>query len=139
MQPFQLGDWCLPPGTRVVTQASAVHADDRFHPNAASFDPERYVGHKPDTYSWIPFGGGVRRCLGASFAQLEMDVVLRTMLRHFELMPADAPGERESFRGVAFAPARGGVAVVRRRGTPIGSAASEHVGQSRPADKEVVV
>ena len=139
MQPFQLGDWCLPPGTRVVTQASAVHADDRFHPNAASFDPERYVGHKPDTYSWIPFGGGVRRCLGASFAQLEMDVVLRTMLRHFELMPADAPGERESFRGVAFAPARGGVAVVWRRGTPIGSAASEHVGQSRPADKEVVV
>jgi cytochrome P450 len=122
MQPFQLGEWRLAPGTRVVTQASAVHADDRFHPNAASFDPDRYVGRKPDTYSWIPFGGGVRRCLGAAFAQLEMDVVLRTMLRHFELVATDAPGEHESFRGVAFAPARGGIAVVRRRSTPLGSA-----------------
>jgi cytochrome P450 len=122
MQPFQLGGWRLPPGTRVVTQMAAVHADDRFHLDADSFNPDRYVGRKPDTYSWIPFGGGVRRCLGAAFAQLEMDVVLRTMLRHFELVPTDARGERESFRGVAFAPARGGVAVVRRRATPLGRA-----------------
>lgn len=149
MQPFHLGDWRLAPGTRVVTQASAVHADERFHRNAESFDPDRYVGHKPDTYSWIPFGGGVRRCLGAAFAQLEMDVVLRTMLRHFELVPDDAPGERESFRGVAFAPARGGVAVVRRRGRPLGRASSvavaatgcpvdhDHADQTRTADQEV--
>jgi cytochrome P450 len=124
MQPFQLGEWRLPPGTRVVTQASVMHADERFHPNAASFDPDRYVGRKPDTYSWIPFGGGVRRCIGAAFAQFEMDVVIRTLLRHFELVPTDAPGERESFRGVAFAPANGGVAAVRRRREPLGSAGS---------------
>jgi cytochrome P450 len=125
MQPFRLGEWRLPPGTRVVTPASVVHADDRFHPNAARFAPDRYVGRKPDTYSWIPFGGGVRRCLGAAFAQFEMDVVIRTMLRQFELLPTDDPGERESFRGVAFAPADGGVGVVRRRRTPLGDRSSE--------------
>jgi cytochrome P450 family 138 len=123
MKPFQLGEWHLPPGTRVVTQASVLHSDERFYPHAASFDPDRYVGRKPDTYSWIPFGGGVRRCIGAAFAQLEMDVVMRTMLRHFELLPTNAPGERESFRGVAFAPAKGGVAVVRRRWQPLGEEA----------------
>jgi cytochrome P450 family 138 len=125
MQPFDLGRWRLPPGTRVVTEASALHRDERFHSNASRFDPDRYIGHKPDTYAWIPFGGGVRRCIGAAFAQLEMDVVLRTMLRHFALVATDAPGERESFRGVAFAPADGGVAVVRRRSTPLAATAGE--------------
>ncbi len=119
MQPFELGEWHLPPGTRVVTQAATLHRDNRFHPNAERFDPDRYVGRKPDTYAWIPFGGGIRRCLGAAFAQLEMDVVIRAMLRHFELQPTREPGERQHFRGVAFAPAKGGVAVVRRRRRPL--------------------
>ena len=57
----------------------------------------------------------MRRCLGAAFAQFEIDVVLRTLLRNFELQATDAPGESESFRGVAFAPSKGGAAVVRRR------------------------
>ncbi len=135
MQPFQLGEWRLPPGTRVVTQIAVTHDDNRFHPNAARFDPDRYVGRKPDTYSWIPFGGGVRRCLGAAFAQLEMDVVIRTMLRHFELVPTDARGERESFRGVAFAPADGGIAVVRRRVSPLGSVSvNGNAAQACPVD-----
>jgi cytochrome P450 family 138 len=125
MKPFQLGEWRLPPGIRVVTDASALHDDDRFHADAGSFDPDRYVGRKPDTYSWIPFGGGVRRCLGAAFAQLEMEVVIRTMLRHFELRTTDEPGERESFRGVAFAPRDGGVAVVKRRREPLGNRSGE--------------
>lgn len=122
MQPFELGEWRLPPGTRLVTEATVMHRDERFHANASGFDPDRYVGHKPDTYAWIPFGGGIRRCIGAAFAQLEMDIVIRTVLRHFELLPTDAPGERESFRGVAFAPAKGGLAAVRRRTTPLGNA-----------------
>ena len=125
MQPFELGAWRLPPGTRLVTEASVLQRDERFHPNATSFDPDRYLGHKPETYAWIPFGGGVRRCIGAAFAQLEMDVVIRTMLRHFELLPTEATGERESFRGVAFAPAKGGLAVVRRRRAPLGAAAND--------------
>jgi hypothetical protein len=115
MKPLELGEWRLPPGSRVVTGIVPMHEDSRFHEDADRFDPDRYLGRKPDTYAWIPFGGGVRRCLGAAFAQFEIDVVLRTLLRNFELLPTDEGPERESFRGVAFAPGRGGVAVVRRR------------------------
>jgi cytochrome P450 len=115
MKPFEVGEWRLPPGSRVVTGIVPMHEDGRFHEGGERFDPDRYVGRKPDTYAWIPFGGGLRRCLGAAFAQFEIDVVLRTLLRNFELRPTDDPPERESFRGVAFAPGKGGVAVVHRR------------------------
>jgi len=125
VQPFELGDWRIPPGTRIFTAGSVIQEDERFHPRAASFDPSRYVDRKPDTYSWIPFGGGTRRCLGAAFALFEMDVVLRTMLRHFELLPASGSEEPESFRGVAFAPAKGGMGRVRRRRTPLGQGSAD--------------
>jgi cytochrome P450 len=115
MKPFELGEWLIPPGASVVTGIAPLHHDGRFHARAERFEPGRYVGKKPDTYAWIPFGGGMRRCLGAAFAQFEIDVVLRTLLRNFELQATSAPGERESFRGVAFAPSKGGAAVVRRR------------------------
>jgi cytochrome P450 len=122
MQPFQLGGWTVPPGTVLLTSSSVMHADDRLHPHAADFDPDRYVDAKPGTYSWIPFGGGRRRCVGAAFALLEMDVVLRTLLRHFELVPTGDAPERESFRGLAYAPAKGGIGRVRRRPVPLGTA-----------------
>jgi cytochrome P450 family 138 len=115
MKPFEIGGWRMPPGSWVVTGIAPLHHDRRFHECAERFEPDRYVGKKPDTYAWIPFGGGVRRCLGAAFAQFEIDVVLRTLLRNFELQTTSEPGEREKFRGVAFAPSGGGVAVVRRR------------------------
>ncbi len=133
MKPFALGEWHLPPGMRVVTQAATLHRDERFHPHARSFDPDRYIGQKPDTYAWVPFGGGVRRCIGAAFAQLEMDVVIRTMLQHFELLASGAPGERQRFRGVAFAPSRGGRAVVRRRPHRLG-ASDEDRGEAARGD-----
>ncbi|MBS1678114.1 MAG: cytochrome P450 [Actinobacteria bacterium] len=123
MKPFELGEWLVPPGSSIVTGIAPVHHDDRFHARAERFEPDRYVGRKPDTYAWIPFGGGLRRCLGAAFAQFEIDVVLRTLLRSFELQATSEPGERESFRGVAFAPSKGGAAVVRRR--PLGQAEPE--------------
>jgi cytochrome P450 family 138 len=125
MKPFELGRWRVPPGHRVVTGIALMHRDDRFHATARRFEPDRFVGKKPDTYAWIPFGGGVRRCIGAAFAQFEIDVVLRTLLRNFELQPTDAPGEHEGFRGVAFAPAKGGVTVVRRRALPLEAAEPE--------------
>ncbi|HEX3737280.1 MAG TPA: cytochrome P450 [Solirubrobacterales bacterium] len=118
VKPFEVDGWRLAPGSRVVTGIALVHKDGRFHPEAERFEPDRYLGKKPDTYSWIPFGGGVRRCLGAAFAQFEIDTVLRTLLRSFELQTTNEPGEREKFRGVAFAPSKGGVAVVRRRALP---------------------
>ena len=115
MKPFDLGRWRLAPGTFVFTLAPVMHHDPRFHDAPNRFDPDRYIGAKPDTYAWIPFGGGRRRCLGAAFAQMEMDVVLRTVLRRFALVPTSEPPEREAFRGLSFGPAKGGVAVVRRR------------------------
>jgi cytochrome P450 len=66
-------------------------------------------------YSWVPFGGGTRRCLGAAFANMEMNVVLRTILREFRLVPTSSRDERMHSRGVAFAPGGGGRAVVYRR------------------------
>ena len=119
-KPFEIGDWRLPPGTAIMAAGVTLHDDERFHERADAFDPDRYVGRKPDTYAWIPFGGGMRRCIGASFALMEMDVVLRTMLRHFELLPTSDRPERPRFRGVATAPAKGGMARVRRRRVPLG-------------------
>jgi cytochrome P450 len=111
---FALGEWRIPKGHRVFAAANLIHRDERFFERARQFDPDRFVGRKPDTYTWIPFGGGTRRCIGAAFAQMEMDVVLRTLLREFDLQSTSEPGERWHNRGVAFAPARGGRAVLRR-------------------------
>jgi hypothetical protein len=111
---FELGEWRIPKGHRVVTSAQMIHNDERFFERPGQFQPDRFVGRKPDTYTWIPFGGGTRRCIGAAFAQMEMDIVLRTLLREFDLETTTAPGERWRSRGVAFAPAGGGLAVVRR-------------------------
>ena len=70
--------------------------------------PERFLGAKVDPYAWFPFGGGIRRCLGASFALMEMNVVLGTVLRSVKLAPSRARGESVTRRAITFAPARGG-------------------------------
>jgi cytochrome P450 len=119
-----LGQWVLPRGYTVMVSIGLIHDDDSVFPNAAAFDPDRFVDVNPDTYSWVPFGGGTRRCIGAAFAAMEMDVVLRTLLRDFELQTTDEPAERWHSRGVAWAPERGGQAVVRRRKTTEGSEAA---------------
>ncbi|MFI5585361.1 cytochrome P450 [Amycolatopsis sp. NPDC051758] len=114
---FQLGRWTLPKGYAVLVSIALIHDDDAVFPHAATFDPHRFAGARPDLYQWIPFGGGTRRCLGAAFATMEMTVVLRTLLRDFTLVPTTEPDERWHSRGVAYAPAKGGRAVVRRRTT----------------------
>ena len=112
---FELGEWRIPRGHRIVQMATLMHFDPRYFERPDEFLPDRFLGRAPDTYTWIPFGGGTRRCVGAAFAKMEMNVVLRTMLREVELEPTTEPDERWRPRGVAFAPARGGRAVVRRR------------------------
>src|SRR4051795_2281481 len=118
-EPYALGDWVLPTGTVIMLSAQLIHNDARWYDEPQRFDPDRFLGRKPDTYKWIPFGGGMRRCIGAAFAHMEMDIVLRTLLSHFELAAASDRGEGWRFRGVAFAPRRGGLAVVRRRPGPL--------------------
>ncbi len=112
---LRLGQWTLPEGQVVLVSIYLIHHDEALFPNARSFDPDRFVDSRPDTYQWIPFGGGARRCIGAAFAQMEMNVVLRTLLRDFTLEPTSERGERWHSRGVAYCPAKGGRAVVRRR------------------------
>lgn len=118
-QPFALGEWLLPPQTLVVVDGLAMHCDPAIFPAPERFDPDRFLGVKPDTYAWVPFGGGRRRCIGAAFAHLEMDVVLRVLIERLELLPTRKRDERWRFRGVAFAPSRGGVVRMRRRAVPL--------------------
>jgi len=112
---MRVGRWTLTRGQYVLVSISLIHNDDSVFPDAGSFDPDRFTDGKADVYKWIPFGGGARRCIGAAFAQMEMDVVLRTLLRDYAIMPTQQPGERVSSRGVANAPDKGGRVVVRRR------------------------
>jgi cytochrome P450 family 138 len=111
---FDLGDWRIPHGYTVMIAIANVHANADVFPNPDRFDPDRFVGTRAPT-AWIPFGGGTRRCIGAAFANVEMDVVLRTMLRHLVIETDDAPDEKVHFRGIAFTPKDGGRITVRRR------------------------
>ena len=112
---IRLGDWVLPPGTNVIVNFQLAHESEENFPDAASFNPDRFLGTNPKAFRWIPFGGGVNRCVGAGFANMEMDIALRTLLREFRFAPTDAPGERRQNRGSSIAPARGARAVVYRR------------------------
>jgi cytochrome P450 family 138 len=112
---FQLGEWVIPRGDSIIVCIGQIHCNPDVFPDPERFDPQRYIGTKPSALSWIPFGGGTRRCVGAAFANMEMDVVLRIVLRHFTIETIDAPGERWHGRGVAFTPKDGGRIVVRRR------------------------
>jgi cytochrome P450 family 138 len=111
---FDLGEWRIPHGYTVMVSVGNVHANPEAFPNPERFDPYRFMGTRPPT-AWVAFGGGTRRCVGAAFANVEMDVVLRTVLRHFAIETDDAPDEKIHFRGVAYTPKDGGRIVVRRR------------------------
>jgi cytochrome P450 len=112
---FRLGDWVIPEDTTVWASIQLVHESEEHFRDAASFNPDRFAGAAPNPFTWVPWGGGIHRCVGAAFAHMEMDVVLRTLLREFRFAPTDAPDERRHNRGVAIAPGRGGRAVVYRR------------------------
>src|SRR4029077_9806966 len=112
---IRLGDWVIPQDTTVIFSIQLAHESEQSFLDAASFNPDRFVGAVPKPFAWIPYGGGVNRCIGAAFAHMEMDVTLRTLLRELQFAPTDAPGERRHNRGVTTAPGRGGRAVVYRR------------------------
>jgi cytochrome P450 family 138 len=111
---FDLGDWRIPHGYTIMIAISNVHENADVFPNPERFDPDRFVGTRAPT-AWVPFGGGTRRCIGAAFANVEMDVVLRTILQHFTIETDDTPDEKIHFRGIAFTPKDGGRIVVHRR------------------------
>ncbi|MBT0568274.1 cytochrome P450 [Williamsia sp. CHRR-6] len=112
---FTLGPWTVRKGQTLIAAMGLVHDDPDVFDQPHRFDPDRFVGGRADTTSPMPFGGGTRRCIGAAFATMELKVVLRTLLREFDVQPTTQRGERWHSRGVALAPGRGGRVVVSRR------------------------
>jgi cytochrome P450 len=117
-QPIEIGGVRYPPGVALVANAHLLHHDPAIYPEPYAFRPERFLRKPPSTYTWIPFGGGRRRCLGASFALLEMQIVLRTVLRHCELQHSDARSEATRRRSITVSPARGSRVTLRDRLLP---------------------
>jgi cytochrome P450 family 138 len=114
-QTYRLGEWEIPRGHSILVGITQLHENPELFGEPERFDPQRFIGTKPSALSWVPFGGGTRRCVGAAFANMEMDVVLRIVLRHFTIETTDAPDEPWHCRGVAYTPKHGGRVVVRRR------------------------
>jgi cytochrome P450 len=117
---IRLADWVIPQDTNLVFSIPLVHDSEQSFADAGSFNPDRFIG-APKPAAWIPFGGGLNRCVGAAFATMESDITLRTLLREFRFAPTDAPAERGRWRGVANVPARGARAVVFRRNGKVSS------------------
>jgi cytochrome P450 family 135 len=118
-QELRVGSYTLPAGTRVTPSIYLTNRNPRAYAQPAEFMPERFLGKSPETFSWIPFGGGIRRCIGASFAQLEMKLMLRTMLGELEpRLPARGVwrrGEWNRRRAITLVPAAGTRVVWERR------------------------
>jgi cytochrome P450 family 135 len=108
----------LPAGTDVTPAIWLTHTRADLYPEPYAFRPERFLEDSPTTYGWIPFGGGIRRCLGAAFAEMEMRVVLEAILQRRALSPASDRAERVTRRNVTFSPGKGTLVRSRRRKVP---------------------
>jgi cytochrome P450 len=113
--PWRLGEYVVPPETGVLVSILLVHHRDDVYPRPFEFRPERFVGRKPGTYTWIPFGGGIRRCLGAALAMAEQRVVLDAVTRRTDMHAPDPRPERARNRNVTMIPAHGARVVVSAR------------------------
>ena len=115
MVPWRLGEYAVRADTPVTMSILLLHHREDLYPDPFAFRPERWAGHKPGTYEWIPFGGGIRRCLGAALAMAEQRVVLTAMARHLDIEAPDPEAERARHRNVTMIPARGATVCVRAR------------------------
>ncbi len=116
VKPIEVGGWSYPTGCSLVLNGYLLHHDPDIYPDPFAFRPERFLDEGPGTYTWIPFGGGRRRCLGASFAMLEMKIVLRSALSTLTLHPAGERSEVARRRNITVRPSRGARAVLSERG-----------------------
>ena len=115
IEPVEVGGWRYEPGVCLIADAYLLHHDPDIYPDPYAFRPERFLDEQPGTYTWIPFGGGRRRCLGASFAMLEMKIVLRAVLAQNEVAPAASDDEGARRRSITLSPRAGSRAVLRAR------------------------
>ncbi|SOJ53042.1 Putative cytochrome P450 135B1 [Mycobacterium simulans] len=128
-EPVKLAGYRLPAGVLVAPAIGLVHASADQYPNPDRFDPDRMLGTTLSPSTWLPFGGGNRRCLGAAFAMVEMRVVLREVLRRVELSTTTAPDERQRLKHVTFVPHRG--ARIRVQAIRADQATSRAIAQPR--------
>ena len=118
--PFEVGGYTVPAGAFVGTSTRLVHSRPDLYPEPEAFRPERFEDRGAETYSWIPFGGGTRRCLGAAFATFEMKTVLRRVVERCDLIAPNPKPERAKQRFVIYVPSRGaGVVLRQRRSAPV--------------------
>jgi cytochrome P450 family 135 len=132
---FEVGGWTLPPGVHVTPCIYLTHRRADLWDEPTAFRPERFLDGAPDPYTFIPFGGGTRRCLGAAFATLELREVLRAAAARFDLRPDRAEGERMRRRSITLTPARGGYVIP----DSLASSAARHadVLPPQPPDREL--
>jgi cytochrome P450 len=109
LEPFDVGGWTVDEGPTVIVDIDAIHHDPGNYSDPEAFRPERFLEEQqePTPFTWIPFGGGAHRCMGAAFAMLEMRAMLCGLLTRYELAPVSARGERPHRRGVTQAPREG--------------------------------
>jgi cytochrome P450 len=112
--PVRLGDQAVPAGTLLLIPPPLIHSEAATE-DGDKFEIARFRGGQPDPHTWLPFGGGERRCLGASFAQLELREILHQIIVRFEVLPTGSEPERPRLYGTALVPALGGCVVLRRR------------------------
>lgn len=112
--PWQLGEFTVPAGSGIVISIVLLHHRNDVYPQPFAFRPERFLGVKPGTYTWIPFGGGIRRCLGATLAMAEQRVVMRAIARRTDMVAPDPEPERMRHRNVTMVPAKGTVVKIDR-------------------------
>jgi cytochrome P450 len=115
---LQVGDYEVGVGEQVNACIYLVHTRDDLYESPYEFRPERFLDSTPETYSWIPFGGGTRRCIGAAFATMEMKVVLRSVLSRVRLDPATDAPEPVGRRNITLSPKNGTPAILRERLSP---------------------
>ncbi len=132
LEPLELGGYELPAGTVVAPCVYLIHRNEEIYPQPRHFLPERFLEQPPGTYTWIPFGGGTRRCLAASYAELEMKRVLRTVLSEVELRPADADSEHARRSAISFSPDKRGRVIAEPR-TPVPAVVEEPSEPWRPS------
>ena len=125
VEPMEIAGHELPAGVSVAPCIYLMHRRPDLYPDPHAFRPERFLETPPGTYTWIPFGGGVRRCIGASFAQFEMKMVLRAVLSRLSLSAADASPERPVRRAITHVPAHGAAVVAQPRGARASVAAGD--------------
>jgi cytochrome P450 len=119
-KPMEIGGYALPAGMAVRPCIYLMHHNEEIYPEAERFLPERFLERPPGTYTWIPFGGGVRRCIGASFALFEMRTVLQAVVTEFDMRPADERSEAIVRRSITMAPQKDTEVIVTRRRRPAG-------------------